>query len=360
MTYRFKLQEPIGEGVRRIGLEQIEIAEAKLASKDDISASIHDARRCLKRMRALLRLIRPGLEERVYRREAERLAGIGNLLSGARDLDVMQLTLQKLESRFDTLPAGAAERLGKLVDRSKGRSRRAGADGRRQALLRLARRKGSWPRKAIAHSRSTISSRGLGPPTARRARPSDTPTASRATRPSTPGASACNCTGGTCAALARLARGVVRARRRGQGALPAAGGGSRPCDPPRRRRANAATSILEPRTWQALTALCSPARRSSGRRQAARREAFRGTRAQSRGARRRSTGRRPSAWRPWRRPTSRLRASRAARKAGERALRALRVRSREPPSGCFAPARASVPPAPSRASRTPPRTRTTP
>ena len=38
MTYRFKLQEPIGEGVRRIGLEQIEIAEAKLASKDDVSA----------------------------------------------------------------------------------------------------------------------------------------------------------------------------------------------------------------------------------------------------------------------------------------------------------------------------------
>src|SRR4029078_13554770 len=103
MTYRFKLQEPIGEGVRRIGLEQIEIAEAKLASKDDISASIHDARRCLKRMRALLRLIRPGAEEGAYRREAERLSGIGKLLSGARDLDVMQLTLQKLESRFDTL-----------------------------------------------------------------------------------------------------------------------------------------------------------------------------------------------------------------------------------------------------------------
>ncbi len=33
MTYRFKLQEPIAEGVRRIGLEQIDIAAAKLASK---------------------------------------------------------------------------------------------------------------------------------------------------------------------------------------------------------------------------------------------------------------------------------------------------------------------------------------
>src|SRR4029079_19518957 len=105
MTYRFKLQEPIGPGVRRIGLEQIEIAEAKLSSKEDVAAAIHDARRCLKRVRALLRLIRPGLEEDVYRREVERLASTGKLLSGARDLDVMRQTLRKLESRLDAMPA---------------------------------------------------------------------------------------------------------------------------------------------------------------------------------------------------------------------------------------------------------------
>jgi CHAD domain len=150
MTYRFKLQEPIGEGVRRIGLEQIEIAAAKLASKADISASIHDARRCLKRTRALLRLIEPGLEEGLHRREAERLAGIGKLLSGARDLDVMRQTLSKLERRFDAMPAGIAERLGKLVGHSHGLGRRAGTDGRRQALLRLAQSKKFFNAKAIA------------------------------------------------------------------------------------------------------------------------------------------------------------------------------------------------------------------
>jgi CHAD domain-containing protein len=150
MTYRFKLQEPIGEGVRRIGLEQIEIAEAKLASKDDVSAAIHDARRCLKRMRALLRLIQPGLDEGLYRREAERLAGIGKLLSGARDLDVMRQTLSKLESRFDAMPAGAAERLGKLVEHNHGLSRRAGTDGRRQALLRLGQSRRLFTGKGIA------------------------------------------------------------------------------------------------------------------------------------------------------------------------------------------------------------------
>ena len=150
MTYRFKLHEPIGEGVRRVGLEQIEIAEAKLASKDDISGSIHDARRCLKRVRALLRLIRPGLEEELYGREAERLASIGKLLSGARDLDVMRQTLSKLEGRFDGMPAGVAARLGKVMAHRKGLNRRAGANGRRQALLRLGQSKKFFTGKATA------------------------------------------------------------------------------------------------------------------------------------------------------------------------------------------------------------------
>ncbi len=138
MTFRFKLQEPIAEGVRRVGLEQIDIATAKLASKDDIPAAIHDARRCLKRLRALLRLIRPGLTQAAYRREADRLSGTGRLLSGARDLFVMQQTLGRLEARFGPLPGGGADRLRKLLAHGKADSRRTGDDGRRQALARLA------------------------------------------------------------------------------------------------------------------------------------------------------------------------------------------------------------------------------
>lgn len=162
MTYRFKLHEPIGQGVRRIGLEQIEIAAAKLASKDDVSVAIHDARRCLKRMRALLRLIQPGLAEDLYQREAKRLSGIGKLLSGARDLDVMRQTLSKLESRFEAMPAGAAARLGKLVVHSRGLSRRAGTDGRRQALLRLGQSKRFFSAKASAQVELDHLVEGLG------------------------------------------------------------------------------------------------------------------------------------------------------------------------------------------------------
>jgi hypothetical protein len=141
MTYRFKLHEPIAKGVSRIGLEQIDIAEARLASSEDIPTAIHDARRCLKRLRALLRLIRPALAESLYRRETRRIAGIGQVLAGARDRHVMQQTLAKLEQRFaDALPKGAAARLRRLMANGAGsQSKRAGAQERRQALAELNR-----------------------------------------------------------------------------------------------------------------------------------------------------------------------------------------------------------------------------
>ena len=153
MTYRFKLQEPIAEGVRRIGLEQIEMAEAELAGQEDAARAIHNARRCLKRLRALLRLVRPGLEDDVYRKEAEHLAGIGRLLSDARDGHVMGVTLGKLESLPDTkLPPGTAGRLRKLLASGGARKVRAvgGPDGRRPALARLKPARKLFAGKAVA------------------------------------------------------------------------------------------------------------------------------------------------------------------------------------------------------------------
>ncbi|MBX9589312.1 MAG: CHAD domain-containing protein [Hyphomonadaceae bacterium] len=138
MTYRFKLSETVAGGASRIGLEQIDIAEARLASREDIPAAIHDARRCLKRLRALLRLIRPALAAAAYRREANRIAAIGRLLADVRDQHVMQQTLAKLEARFKALPKGMGVKLAKLTANGAGaRSARAGGQERRQALKDL-------------------------------------------------------------------------------------------------------------------------------------------------------------------------------------------------------------------------------
>lgn len=141
MAFRLKLQEDLAEGVRRVALEQVEIAEQKLAAVDGAPTAIHDVRRCLKRLRALSRLLRPALADAVYAREAKRLAGIGRLLSEERDLQVMRETLARLEARSGPLPNGTGGRVKKLLAnggrRSKGRN--ATAERRQEAIAQLAR-----------------------------------------------------------------------------------------------------------------------------------------------------------------------------------------------------------------------------
>ena len=149
MTYRLKVQERVAEGIRRIAVEQIEMAAGKLAAKENTPALIHDARRCLKRLRALLRLIRPALDEDTYDQEAERLSGTGKLLAEARDAHVMRQTLIKLESRPDGLSKGVGASMQKLlVVEPAPRGRRKG-DGRQQALVRLRQTKKLFTGKAM-------------------------------------------------------------------------------------------------------------------------------------------------------------------------------------------------------------------
>jgi CHAD domain-containing protein len=110
MAYRFKLREPFGAGLVRIGLEQIRIAAEGLAAPGDATA-IHETRKCLKRLRALLRIARPGLRAADFRRENARFREIANLLSGARDLHVLMQTLSKLAARHNLEKARPLVRL---------------------------------------------------------------------------------------------------------------------------------------------------------------------------------------------------------------------------------------------------------
>ncbi len=62
MAYRLKQSESVMEGVRRIGEEQI--AEAIDELRDECIArhqAVHQVRKRFKRMRGLLRLVRPGI-----------------------------------------------------------------------------------------------------------------------------------------------------------------------------------------------------------------------------------------------------------------------------------------------------------
>jgi CHAD domain-containing protein len=99
MAFRLKLNEPVDKGFRRIGLEQIERAQRQLeGSASATTTAVHEARKSLKRVRALLRLFRPGLGETVFREENARYRDIGAMLAPARDSHVLIQTALKVET----------------------------------------------------------------------------------------------------------------------------------------------------------------------------------------------------------------------------------------------------------------------
>lgn len=139
MAYRFKVKESLARGVRRVGSEQFELAEGHLRNAADPVSSIHETRKCIKRLRALLRLVRTAIGEKPYQHENRELQQIGRLLSPARDGDVMRQTLAKMETRLsgnrrvivdhlrkrldEAVPQGAEEVHGKVLS-SLGRAKR--------------------------------------------------------------------------------------------------------------------------------------------------------------------------------------------------------------------------------------------
>ena len=97
MAYRLSFEDDVATSVRRCGREQLAGAAERLerAEEDPVTA-VHEARKHLKKTRALLRLVRPALGRRDYRRENDALRDIGLALSGARDADVRVATAQAL------------------------------------------------------------------------------------------------------------------------------------------------------------------------------------------------------------------------------------------------------------------------
>jgi CHAD domain-containing protein len=98
-AFRLKQDEAIPDGVRRIALGRIDHAIDALAEASQ--EGVHDARKDMKKLRALLRLVRGEVGDKVFRREADTFRDAARELSGVRDADVMLATLAELEERYD-------------------------------------------------------------------------------------------------------------------------------------------------------------------------------------------------------------------------------------------------------------------
>jgi CHAD domain-containing protein len=98
MAFRFKVGESFEEGFRRIAVEQIDRASAQLQQDDNQEVAVHETRKALKRLRALLRLVRPAIGKDAFRSENSELRDVGQSLSGARDRHVLLETANKLDA----------------------------------------------------------------------------------------------------------------------------------------------------------------------------------------------------------------------------------------------------------------------
>ena len=103
MAFRLPFDRDLNESVRQIARD--ELTEAIRLLRDDYAedpvTAVHEARKNLKKTRALLRLARAGLGKATYRGENAAIRDAARLISGARDADVMVQTVDLLAERDD-------------------------------------------------------------------------------------------------------------------------------------------------------------------------------------------------------------------------------------------------------------------
>ena len=150
MAYRLDFDEAAGTSARRCAIERIEDAIGQLdrGREDDPEGAVHEARKDVKKTRALLRLYRRALGDATYRQENGELRDAGRALSGVRDADVLLETIDGLAERYaGRLPAGAFDAVRERLraDGVPASSVEESADAARARLSGALDRVGDWP-----------------------------------------------------------------------------------------------------------------------------------------------------------------------------------------------------------------------
>jgi CHAD domain-containing protein len=110
MSYRLSANRALPTECQRALLAELHGARDQVRGVDGqhISEAIHEARKHLKKARALVRLLRPALGKRIYRRENADLRCAAQRLSPIRDAHVLEETLRRLLHGSNSAQARAA------------------------------------------------------------------------------------------------------------------------------------------------------------------------------------------------------------------------------------------------------------
>lgn len=101
-VFRLRRDESVPAGIRRIAAGQIEEILDRIEGRTDeeLGTAVHESRKSLKRLRALVRLVRTEIGDEAYRRENSTFRELGRVLSGSRDSQVLVGALDALVERY--------------------------------------------------------------------------------------------------------------------------------------------------------------------------------------------------------------------------------------------------------------------
>ena len=156
MSYRLR-KKSLAREVRRVAREELEGTLKELLTVNDQarSTAVHEARKHLKKVRALIRLLRPATGEAFYKDENAAMRKAAQRMSSIRDSHVRVQTIKKLIAKsgkrrapaaFARIEAAMDARLRQVIEESEKEdwSKQAAVDIER-ALCRLDK----WPLKRL-------------------------------------------------------------------------------------------------------------------------------------------------------------------------------------------------------------------
>lgn len=140
MSFRIKQSESPDRAVRRICRERIGKARARLR-RDTKPAAIHGARKDIKKLRAIFRLVRDEIADSDYQKGARTLRAAAGCLAASRDARVMARAFEKVAGPSAGQFAVVERALQKHVRRETRRFQRRDSLDRAERLLRKAKRR---------------------------------------------------------------------------------------------------------------------------------------------------------------------------------------------------------------------------
>jgi len=131
-SYELTRDEGLAAGLTRVAADRAEKALERLressAGETETADAVHGARKDMKKLRTVLRLLRDELGAKRYKKENARFRDAARALSETRDAEVRLETLDALAEHDDALPAEAVESWRKILDRDREAATNAARD----------------------------------------------------------------------------------------------------------------------------------------------------------------------------------------------------------------------------------------